>query len=204
MACKKRLLRLFFWKQRFSAPDNSKWTPMLSTIEDSPIVQSPLYQKRKSSYISSGPRLWLYMLLHKHGSLTSSQIYNLYLNDSDAKNQNFFNSLSDLKKNHLHNYLRLGEMQVAKFEKNKEPYKGYEIVPEKAFNIIDPHILLNMSPLPAIWQTSYYSKFIQDYQAKKENEQNDKTQNESNNLDKKKITQESPKKGFFGRFSIFK
>ena len=193
MACKKRLLRQYYWKERFNSSDSSKWISKLPKILEKSIEQTPLFQRKKDTFLTSGPRLWIYMQIHYNTFLTSQQLYGIYNEDQEAKSQNFFESLNQLKQEHLHNYLRLGHIHVAPFEKFKEPYKGYSLVSDKAYSLIHPQILMSLDPLPDTWQVKYYNNAIQKFLNSSENDNNEvKIENQT-----------SSSKGFKERFKIF-
>ena len=66
--------------------------------------------------------------------------------------------MNDLKQNHLHHFLREKEMIIAPFNKRSEAFKGYQLDVQRAFEKVDPQILLSLDPVPITKATKYFLK----------------------------------------------
>ena len=92
MTSARKLLKYYYFGLKLNPQNQAAWKSMMPATELDVVAQNPIYIANRDSYLRSGPRLWVYLLLHKNGHLTSKQIFNLYNIDEQATEQRFFES----------------------------------------------------------------------------------------------------------------
>lgn len=153
----KRYLRNLEFVERRLLRQSSHWVDMMPQKPRDYITGDPIYQKLRDTYLTKGPRLWVYLAVYRLAPITSQELYAAYLADAAAVEQRFFNSLSHLKHTHLHHYLRDGSLRVSPFNRRIEAFKGFELDLKRAFERIDPHIVLELRPVP---QTTIAQRYL--------------------------------------------
>ena len=88
----KNLLKNFKHKQKWKPDLSHNWTCRLPEVEYDVVVSDEHYVQNKDKYLTKGPRLWIYQKLYKMAPLTSHDLWELYQNDKEAKEQNLFPS----------------------------------------------------------------------------------------------------------------
>jgi len=121
--------------------------PPLDTPID--ITQKPAVSKPKF-LIKSGPHLYVSQILLSKGPLTGTEIWNEYIKDPSAVDQNLLKSKTFLRQRVLKSMKAQGKIQKAGYSPVAHKYLGYSLIPEKAFRRTDSQVLLNLQPKPLI------------------------------------------------------
>ena len=153
----KRFMRKSAYIEAHRLKVTKQWKDYMPEQTQEFITTDPIYNKLKHTYHTKGPRVWLVKVLHQHGPMTSREIWDRYELDREASEQNFFNSLSDLKKKYIHFLLREGTIRVHPFEPKLEAFRGYSLNTKKGFEKIDPHIVMAMENPP---KTSIVNRYM--------------------------------------------
>ena len=113
------------------------------------------------NYVRNGPMLYISMLLHQQGCISTNKIWAIYSNDPKAS-KNLFASKSFMRSKVLHLMECQGKVIKAKAD-DLPMYKhaGWKLVPNRAFRNTAPWILAKMDPLPQL-QREDYKKYLRE------------------------------------------
>lgn len=150
----KKFLRQFYHKQRQKPLITYK--SVLPKIEYDFITSNPLYNTEKKNFINSGPKIWLMNLIYHKGPLKTKEIYQYYLDDKNAQEENFFKSFTDLRLNFVNVFFKEKLIYSAPFNRKNEKFKGFFVDEKKGLKDIDPQILMGFVPVPKFFALNKY------------------------------------------------
>lgn len=137
-------------------------TPAPSTKEivptPAPVVKAEVNAKtakaekkeKKKVVVTTGPSLFVSLLLHKMGALSTREIWDQYLKEKATNPEVKIRSLTFLKRNIIQPMEKQGKIVRGGYNRQTRKFLGFKLVPELAFQSVDKEILRGLKPRPDI------------------------------------------------------